>query len=72
MTRAIASFRRRCWPLVDLYLGILTGKYKDSFDQNTIFSMLTVKIVVLEYRQLDSLKMCMLQASFHNIYIPTL
>ena len=28
MTCAMASFRRQCWPLVNLYLGVLTGKYK--------------------------------------------
>ena len=31
--KAMASFRRECWPLVDLYLGVLTGKYKDSVGQ---------------------------------------
>ena len=31
--KAMASFRRECWQFVALYLGVLTGKYKDSVGQ---------------------------------------
>ena len=30
---AMASFRRECWQFVAIYLGVLTGKYKDSVGQ---------------------------------------